>query len=207
MGNKIKVASIQMDCRSGKVKENLDNAERMLKTARERGAALAVLPELFNVGYQLDMIKGLEYSFSETIGVISQISRELNMYIAAGVLEKYSDRYYNSLIVYDNRGELIETYRKINLFSLSNEKDIFLPGNQIKMFKINDFKFGLLICYDLRFPELSRKYFEDGCSVLMISSAFPFPRVEHWNTLLRARAVENCLQQSRNRWQPSVCRK
>lgn len=191
MSDIVKVASIQMDCQSGKVKENLDKAESMLKKARERGAILSVLPELFNVGYQLDIIKDLEYSFNETTNQISKISKELGMYIAAGVLEKCGNNYYNSVLVYNNHGKLIEVYRKINLFSLSNEKDVFLPGNEIKMFQINDFKFGVLICYDLRFPELSRKYLEEGCSALLISSAFPSPRLEHWNILLKARAIEN----------------
>ncbi len=191
MGERIKVACIQMDCESGNVKANLIKAGKMLAKAREKGAMLAVLPELFNVGYKLDILKSLDYDFCGTTAEISKLSKELDIHIAAGVFEKCDGRYYNSVVVYNNNGELIEKYKKINLFSLSNEKEIFIPGNEIKTFNIKSFKFGILICYDIRFPELSRKYLNAGCSALIISSAFPFPRLEHWNTLLKARAIEN----------------
>ncbi len=187
----IKVACIQMDCEIGNVKANLEKARSLLIKAKENGAEFAVLPELFNVGYQLDILNSLDYDFCDTAQELSNISQELNIYIAAGVFEKYEGKYYNSTVVYNNKGELIEKYRKINLFCLSNEKEVFEAGNEIKVFNIGSFKFGILICYDIRFPELSRRYLNEGCSALIVSSAFPFPRLEHWNTLLKARAIEN----------------
>lgn len=191
MEDSFKVACIQMDCVSGNVEANFQKAKSLLLKAVEKDAKLAILPELFNVGYDLKMLKSLNYNFSDTINEISEISNELGIYIAAGVLEKSEDKYYNSTVVFNNRGELIEKYRKINLFSLSDEKDIFTPGDEIKMFYLDNIKFGILICYDIRFPELSREYINNGCKALIVSSAFPFPRLDHWKTLLKSRGIEN----------------
>ena len=162
MKKTFKVASIQMDCECGNVKANLKKARALLVQAKENGAELAVLPELFNVGYNLDMLKDMDYNFSETSEEISEISNALSICIVAGVFEKFNEKYYNSVFVYNNHGEIMEKYRKINLFSLSHEKELFHPGNEIKIFEINNIKFGILICYDIRFPELSRKFSRRG---------------------------------------------
>ncbi len=187
----IKAASIQMDCKSNNIKENLAKAECLLTRAKEQGAGFAVLPELFNVGYKLEEFKELDYDFNGTLNTLKRISKELGIHIIAGVLEKSDGQYYNTAVIFDNSGEMIEKYRKINLFPLSNEKEIFVPGNRIKTVNIGGIKLGILICYDIRFPELSRKYFNNGCSAYAVLSAFPFPRLDHWNIIIKARAIEN----------------
>lgn len=191
MSDILKVAVIQMDCCCGNVRLNLEKAGALLKEAKAEGAELAVLPELFNVGYELEVLKGLEYNYAETLDIISRLSKELNMYIVAGVLEKLNHKYYNSALVFDNQGNMVDSYRKINLFPLGSEKEIFEPGVKPVTFNLGHIKFGVMICYDIRFPELGRRYFQEGCDALLVVSAFPLARKEHWNTLIRARAIEN----------------
>ena len=118
-----------------------------------------------------------------------------NLFIAAGLteMEKSEGVLYNTLYVFNNDGEIVVRYRKINLFSMSNETRWFKPGQTPQSFIINNVKVGIMICYDLRFPELARHYYKEGCKAIIISSAFPKPRQEHWKTLLRARVVENQL--------------
>jgi len=191
MGGILKAAAIQMDCRCCDVRSNLEKAGVLLKKAKAEGAELAVLPELFNVGYDLDALESLEYNYNETADEISRLSKGLNMYIVAGVLEKPNDKYYNSALIFDNKGNMVDRYTKVNLFPLGREKEIFEPGVKTTTISIDGIKFGVMICYDIRFPELGRKYFQEGCDALLVASAFPFARQEHWNTLIRARAIEN----------------
>ncbi|TYQ17697.1 UNVERIFIED_CONTAM: putative amidohydrolase [Acetivibrio alkalicellulosi] len=186
-----KVACVQMDCIPCDIEENLEKAGTYLIEAKKQGAKLVVLPELFNIGYNLEEFKKLNnYSALKTIEFLSKMSKELGIYIVAGLAESLQDGLYNSAYVFDNLGEVICKYNKMNLFPLSDERKIFIEGNKIATFSFGDFKAGILICYDIRFPEVTIKYFEENCNVLIVLSAFPFPRLDHWRTLLRARAIE-----------------
>ena len=107
-----------------------------------------------------------------------------------------------SLYNFDKNGELLETYDKIHLFRIdikSNENSLVIDegktyqaGSELKSFKFGEFNFGLSVCFDLRFPELYRSHFHTGCNVFLVSSAFTKTTGKaHWETLLKARAIEN----------------
>jgi len=187
----IKAACVQLDSRPGDVKGNIDKSFRLIEEAKERGAQLVVLPELFNVGYDFCVLKDLHYDYYETRSLLSHSAKEFNIHIAAGLLEIEDGKWYNSVLVFDGGGVLLTRYRKICLFPLSHEEEIFHPGNELATFFIGNLKFGIMICFDIRFPEISRIYYKEGCSCVIVSSAFPFPRLDHWRILLRSRAVEN----------------
>ena len=180
-----------MDCEPGDVTKNMEKAVGFLRKAKEKGAELVLLPELFNVGYDFSVYKTMTYDFEETKKILSDTAKELNIHIVAGILEKKEEWWYNSLLVFDNLGEILTNYCKINLFPLSYEEEIFIPGKKIALFTMNGVRFGLMICFDIRFPELSRQYYKEKCDVMLVSSAFPFPRLDHWRTLLKSRAIEN----------------
>lgn len=192
MAKGLRVACIQMDCTPCDVTVNNRKAEKLIDCAADSKAKLIVLPELYNVGYDLDMIKKAENGYTQTIAMLSQASRKHNVYIAAGILEYLDDKFYNSVFVFSN-GDVVCKYRKVHLFPLSKENDIFEEGRELVTFSVDEFKFGIMICYDIRFPEMPAKYVKEGCSGLIIASAFPFPRLDHWRVLLRARAIENQL--------------
>ncbi|MDP4180309.1 MAG: carbon-nitrogen family hydrolase [Bacillota bacterium] len=187
-----KIACVQTDCFPCDIGKNLEKVKSFLVEAKNKGAKLAVLPELFNIGYDLNLFRSYsEYDVSETKHFLSTLSKELDLFIVAGIADQEGGSLQNSACVFDNHGNVICKYNKMNLFPLSEEKNIFTEGSQPETFSIGDFKVGLLICYDIRFPEVTTKYFEEGCNVFIILSAFPFPRLEHWKTLIKARAIES----------------
>ena len=191
MPDVIKAACVQVDSRPGDVKGNIEKSLGLIKEAKDGGAQLVVLPELFNVGYDFSVLEGLRYDYDETRSLLSMAAKEIDIHIAAGLLEIEDGKRYNSVLVFDPGGFVSTKYRKICLFPPSREEKVFHPGGELATFSIGNLKFGIMICFDIRFPEISRKYYKEGCSCLIVSSAFPFPRLDHWRILLRSRAVEN----------------
>ncbi|WP_054740327.1 nitrilase-related carbon-nitrogen hydrolase [Cellulosilyticum ruminicola] len=191
MKEQLRVCTVQMASKAGDVGTNLQKAKELIKVAKNQGAELVLLPELFDVGYDLDVVKALDYDTNETLEALKAVCRELNIHIIAGVYENGKEGKFNTAYVLDDTGNEIAKYRKNKLFCLSKEKEIFTPGESLCTVDIKGIRFGLMICYDIRFPELGRQYIDAGCEALAIVSAFPFPRLEHWKTLLKARAIEN----------------
>lgn len=134
---------------------------------------------------------------------IRLLAKEHQVYILGGsaaslVGGKVMNRSFN----FDPRGELIDIYDKVHLFTLDlkagdkktqlDERNLYDEGSELKLIDVEDFKLGLSICFDLRFPEMFREYFKQGANILSISSAFTVPTGKaHWKTLVRARAIEN----------------
>lgn len=193
MSEQIKVCAVQMASLAGEVAHNLQKAKELVTQAKAQGAELVLLPELFDVGYDLEIVKQLDYDTNATLNFLKDLCKSLKIYMIAGVYENSAEGKFNTAYVIDDQGNAISKYRKNKLFCLSKEKEIFTPGEQLCTVDIKGIRFGLMICYDIRFPELGRKYIEAGCEALAIISAFPFPRLEHWKTLLKARAIENQL--------------
>jgi len=191
----MKVSSIQLDIGDVNLKgAMLDYTLDMIDKCR--GADLIVLPELWNVGFfNYDNY----HSFSESVdGVtataIASKAKELNAYIYSGsFVEKQGCKYYNTSILFDRAGKNIGDYRKIHLFSYkSREPELLTPGEKISVIETEFGRIGLATCYDLRFPELFRKMtLEYGAQYFLITSGWPFPRIEAWNALNQVRALEN----------------
>ena len=179
------VSLAQMDIVQGDKEKNLQKGIDFIEEAAKRGSDLIVFPELWTTGYVRN-IKELAESFDdETIDVLIKKAKEKNIKIFGTIAEK-ADDYYNTMHFISPEG-LEAFYRKIHLFSVMKEDRFFAPGNKIGI-KGN---IGMLICYDLRFPELSRKLVMNGAEILIVSAEWPYPRIEHWRTLLRARAIDN----------------
>lgn len=193
MSGQLKVCAVQMVSKAGDVGYNLQKAKDLIKEAKNQGAELILLPELFDVGYDLDVVRDLAYDTNETLEALKALCKTLKLYMIAGIYENSTEGKFNTAYVLDDQGNELAKYRKNKLFCLSKEKEIFTPGEQLCTVDIKGIRFGLMICYDIRFPELGRKYIDAGCEALAIVSAFPFPRLEHWKTLLKARAIENQL--------------
>jgi len=195
MKKALKAVCIQMRSLSFDIENNLKRAENLISKILG-DTDLVVLPELFNTGYSINLIKNIPINkltefYNITVAFLSKTSKSKNIYITAGVLEIDNNKLYNTLFVFNNYGYIVCRYRKISLFTLTGENDIFACGNELKVFSLNGFKIGLMICYDLRFPEISRAYLDLDTDVLLVSAAFPRSRIDHWRILLKARAVEN----------------
>lgn len=192
----MKVSLLQMDLALGQVTENAGKAWEMLHRALEQGTEVAVLPELWTTGYDLERIHELaeEEASSPTLARFAALAREKGLALVLGSLpEKDCGRIYNTSWVLGPEGRVVGKYRKVHLFAPMGEPGYLSPGKELSTFELGGARCGLMICYDLRFPELCRALALRGATVIFVPSEFPKPRLHHWRTLLQARAIENQL--------------
>jgi predicted amidohydrolase len=128
-----------------------------------------------------------------TISVVKEIARERKCYFFAGSwVERSEDGLHNTAVFITPEGETLATYRKMHLFGYqSKEQELMIAGDRPVVVETPLGRFGLGTCYDLRFPELFRALLDMGAECFLITSGWPFPRLEHWKLLNRSRAVEN----------------
>ncbi|MFC6769218.1 nitrilase-related carbon-nitrogen hydrolase, partial [Natrinema soli] len=171
----------------------------------DRGADLVALPELFTVGYfAFDLYARTAEPFAgETFTRLREAAADHDIAVLAGsIVEDLSatdsvdtpadEGLANTAALFDADGDRQLVYRKHHLFGYeSAESELLVPGERLETATIGDFTVGVTTCYDLRFPELYRRLVDDGVEVVLVPSAWPYPRIEHWKTLSRARAIEN----------------
>ncbi len=185
-------AAIQFNIRLGDVDANLNKATAALKRAADRGAQLAVLPEMWSCGYDYRNLKKLATKTPRVLDVLQEECRKRNLVSVGSLPELQNDTIYNTAYVID-RGELVDSYRKLHLFSTMREDQFLGAGERAVVAETSLGRLGVAICYDLRFPELFRKLALEGAEIICVPAEWPKPRQEHWKTLLRARAIENQL--------------
>ena len=175
---------VQSDIKLGDKKINISKAIDLIKNS---SADLFLFPEVFTTGMDLAHVKELSESLNgESINILKEHSRK--KIIAGSFIEEYMGGIYNTFVLLEDK-KLIGFYRKIHLFRKENEH--FTAGDKVEVTETGFGRMGLSICYDIRFPELYRKQTDEGAGVLMVCANFPRKRIEHWRTLLKARAIEN----------------
>ncbi len=152
---------------------------------------LLILPELTLTGFTMNADKYCEELSGETVQFYQKLAGQYKINIIGGLIEKDSGNIYNSLVHCGIDGKLIAWYRKIHPFSYSEEDKYYSRGNEPVVTEINELKTGLTICYDLRFPELYRSYGKNKVDMIINIANWPDTRIDHWRTLLKARAIEN----------------
>lgn len=189
----MKIGCIQMNVRFGKVDENFQRAEKLMREAASKGAEIVVLPEMWNTGYALEKLGELaDHEGIRTKMFLQNLSSELGLHIVGGSVAIEEDgKFYNVMYVYNKDGELISEYRKAHLFRLMDEHKYLESGDEMNRFALGELEAGGVICYDIRFPEWLRAHALDGANVIFVSAQWPTPRIDHWKTLLQARAIEN----------------
>jgi predicted amidohydrolase len=155
------------------------------------GVELLVFPEMSLTGFTMKSKEMSETIQGDSFRYFSLIAKEKNSNIFAGIIERRKNRIYNTLIHIKPDGNLVKLYRKIHPFSYSGENEHYNAGTKPAYTKIKNWKIGLTICYDLRFPELFRKYGKKRTHLIVNIANWPDTRIEHWRTLLKARAIEN----------------
>lgn len=188
----IRAAAIQFTVIPGDVDTNLAYVRTALQRAADRGAQLAVLPEMWSSGFAYKNLNELALDTAGIVAELLELSRELRLVIVGSMPEPNGDKVFNTIHLIDN-GRLAGVYRKMHLFSLLGEDRAFSGGNGWLLAETSLGKIGVIICYDLRFPELSRRLALEGARVICVPAQWPIPREEHWRTLLKARAIENQL--------------
>lgn len=152
---------------------------------------IAIFPEMTLTGFSMNASSLAEKMCDETFVFFSGIARKYQTNVFAGLIEKENNNFFNSLIHIDSKGKLKAKYRKIHPFTYSKENKFYKAGNEIVITKVQDWRIGLSICYDLRFPELFRLYTKEKIDLIINIANWPDTRVEHWRALLKARAIEN----------------
>lgn len=189
--DRLSIAVVQLGITLGQPEENFQRASALL-SKKDPGVQLAMLPELWSTGYDLENAGNHSFSLAEgTNTPLAQLARDANVYLCGSTLESRNGKHYNAQTIYSSQGELIGTYRKIHLFGLLDEPQFLSAGEEPVVLEMPWGKTGLAICYDLRFPELFRYYAMAGVRLLLICAEWPHPRLEHWRTLIKARAIEN----------------
>ncbi|MFS0655376.1 carbon-nitrogen family hydrolase [Bacillus sp. 179-C3.3 HS] len=192
----MKIALVQMDVQIGKPDENFQKAEAFLTEAMHQQPDLIILPEMWNTGYALDQADQLaDVNGERTKELFSSFARKHQVYLIAGsVLNKRGENedITNTMYGFNRQGELVLEYDKIHLFRLMDEHKYLTAGHQFGLFDYReDVTIGAMICYDLRFPQLSKTLVNKGAKVLVNAAQWPTARVDHWRSLLIARAIEN----------------
>ena len=191
----MKIASIQMNIVFGKPDENYNRVKECIIEAALNGADCVVLPEMWNTGYDLTRLEKIaDHEGKETKKLLSSLATKYNINIIGGsVAVKTSDEYFNRMYVCNRSGDIISEYDKVHLFNVMNEHLYLKAGQSENIFSIDGNQCAGLICYDIRFPEWIRKHALAGAKLLFIVAEWPEVRVDHWITLLKARAIENQL--------------
>ncbi|MGI9086874.1 MAG: carbon-nitrogen hydrolase family protein [Chthoniobacterales bacterium] len=191
----MKIAAAQISCAVGEIETNLRKIREFAECAKRQAVDWIVFPEMSDTGYVMSVIRERASRWNDgAVPQLRALAREFSLGILCGVSERTDDCIFNSQAVIDSTGVLIGKYRKAHLFAPApiEEHKCFAAGGEAVTVPIDRFRFGLTICYDLRFPEIYRTLAVDqDADVFVISSAWPFPRVEHLRTLATARAIEN----------------
>jgi len=203
----MRVACVQLGVEGGAVENNVEGAIAAVREAAADGADLVVLPELFDVGYFAfesyaraagslagDRLRRFAaVAAEEGINVLAgTVVEDLAASAADGIDAPAAEGLANAAVLFDRSGERRLVYRKRHLFGYGSEETArMVPGEREPVTEIEGVRVGVTTCYDLRFPEQFRRMADAGVDCVLVPSAWPYPRVEHWRTLGRARAIEN----------------
>jgi predicted amidohydrolase len=200
-GDRLRVAAIQL-ASDERAAENVARAELAVAEAAARGARLICLPEKWNVIGEREVLEaGAEPLDGPTITRVRAWARDHDAWILAGsivVREPDRAKLRNLSVLVDPRGEVVATYAKSHMFDVDvagvayRESDAEDPGNELVVAEVDGIPLGMSVCYDLRFPELYRLLALRGARIITVPAAFTMMTGrDHWEVLLRARAIEN----------------
>ena len=183
-------ACVQFDVRPGDVAANRASMRAGVEEAVAAGAKLCVLPELWSTSFLAQFDDSTVAEAAQAEQELVDLSREHSLVVIGSTIEVSGELVFNTARVHQ-RGQLLGSYRKIHLFPPNLEHRRHARGNDPCLVDTEFGRIGVMICYDLRFPELARYYFHQGADLLVVPGQWPEARAQHWRTLLRARAIEN----------------
>lgn len=189
----MKVRIVQMNIVAS-VAENVANALRLARQKPLDSVDVLIFPEMFTTGYQLPKLSELAHTGGDAhLSQFSKLAAESRTAMVLGsVAYKTEAGIENKTFVINPRGEIISSYAKVHLFGLMNEPDYMIAGRAPHTFMLGETLCTSIICYDLRFPELTRKTFvEQQPAVIFVPMEWPKPRTETFRALVRARGIEN----------------
>ncbi|AOW21360.1 amidohydrolase [Urechidicola croceus] len=187
MKEKLNIVAVQADIFWEDIDANIKNYNSILLEISHE-VDLIVLPEMFSTGFSMEPYTCAEKMNGISVSWMIQIAKEKQVAITGSLIIKENDEYYNRLVFVFPNGRL-ETYDKRHLFSLGGEDKFYSSGREKLIVEYKGWKIFPLICYDLRFPVWSRN--TDDYHILIYVANWPKPRINAWDSLLKARAIEN----------------
>lgn len=192
----LKILAIQMSSKIADKQANYSKISELIEKNIMSQVDIIILPEVWTVGWKpSEFEKSAEdLENSETIEFLSKIAQKYNVNIIGGsFISKRNNKLYNTCPIINREGELIAAYDKMHLFSYygCDEGRYIENGKNPVLIEIEGAKIGLTICYDIRFPEIYRAYRKVGADLLINMAAWPMSRATHWESLTKARAIEN----------------
>ncbi|MBP7821423.1 MAG: amidohydrolase [Saprospiraceae bacterium] len=184
----LSIALLQIDLVWENAEANRVQCEKLINQFTEQ-VDIVILPEMFTTGFSMNAAALAENMDGTTIQWMRNVASKHSIALSGSLIIAENDKFYNRFIWIDSDG-VIEYYDKTHLFTLAGEHNFFSDGNTRKIINYKGWKICPLICYDLRFPELSRNI-EPYYDLLIYVANFPATRAYHWQQLLIARAIEN----------------
>lgn len=191
----MRVAIIQQQVERARKKVNFDRVEHLVQQAMVNSPPpdLIILPELWSTGYALKELAQLASSEGEEEAIfLGKLAKKNNVWFAGGsVAAKTEAGIVNRAQIINREGDLKQVYDKVHLVPMLDEDKYLIAGSSSCIYTIEDMVFGFAICYDIRFCEFIHKLAVDGAQAIIVSAQWPRVRINHWKTLLKARAIEN----------------
>lgn len=189
----MRVSILQFKPKIGDISANFQTVTELFESFDAASSDVILLPELWSTGFYPKPLEDFsDQNGEKTRDFLTTFANKYHTNIIGGtVIVEVDDNFYNRCLAFNRQGNLIASYDKIHLFSMSGENEVFKCGNEIPIFDIDDTKVSVAVCYDIRFPELIREVSLNGISVLFLPAAWPLKRLKHWQILTRARAIEN----------------
>lgn len=191
MKQKMRLHLVQGGTSAGNPLASLKKFQILLEDLRPCVGDCLVFPEMWPSGFSLEEKERLAEETSVCRAWMRDYAKRHRCTLVGSMLELAKGRAYNQAYAIGPRGETLAGYRKIHLFEFGGEHRRFSPGNKVISFSSPWGMLGLAICYDLRFPELFRRLSQAGTRLVFVPSAWPRERLDHFRTLLKARAIEN----------------
>ncbi len=190
----MKISCLQMDMQLGCVEENFAHAEKLIGEAMAAQPDVLALPETWNTGFfpKENLQQLCDADGAQVKQKIGALAKKYNVNIVAGSVSNVRDgKVYNTAMVFDRGGQCVASYDKTHLFTPMGEDNYYTPGDHLCRFQLDGVNCGIIICYDVRFPELIRTLTVPGLDMLFVVSQWPKIRIPHLRTLTTARAIEN----------------
>lgn len=188
----MKVYAVQLDCVWEDPTVNMERVRWLLDQERPQLGGMIVLPEMFLTGFSLNTERTVQPAEAAHERFLAELAMAHGCAVLGGVVTaSVGGRPYNEAVMYAPDGALLLRYQKRRPFSLGGEAAVHEAGETAVVGEWNGWCVAPLICYDLRFPELAREVVEKGAEMLVYIASWPMARVQHWLTLLQARAIEN----------------
>ncbi len=182
---------IQFDVEAGAIRANLEKVEKALQGLSLTHPSLLVLPELWATGFDYPRLDRLAGETPTVLARLQTLCGQYNCWLAGSLPERQEDgKVFNTLFVTGPEG-VSGSYRKQQLFGPMQEDRYFTPGANPAPIPSGTGLLAALVCYDLRFADLAGRLCAGGASLLLVSAQWPMARLPHWQTLLKARAIEN----------------